>query len=135
MKLLSSLEYVPFFILDDLQSIRNQMVNDLRSVGCKGEITEAESIQDALSKFRNVEIGFVICDWNLPDGSGLNFLKEFRKEKNFLKTPFVMCTTNDEVAHFLEAIQEGASDYIVKPWTSKELISKLNNCWKFVNRT
>jgi two-component system, chemotaxis family, chemotaxis protein CheY len=133
-KLKSELANINFFIVEDVKAIRQQMVSDLREIGCAGKIIEAESLSMARELHGQHPIDFVICDWNLPDGIGIDFLKEFRRDVKNKKIPFVICTTNYEVAQFLEAVQSGANDFIVKPWRKEELMTKLNNCWAFVHK-
>lgn len=126
---------VPFLVLEDMDNLRQQMVKDLRSIGVVGKIHEAPNVQMAIKICGTEEIGFVISDWNLPDGTGHDFLKKFRAVPRFKKTPFVMCTTNSEINFFLEAIASGANDYIVKPWTAEELKKKVQLTWEtFLNK-
>lgn len=79
--------------------------------------------------FRPKKIQFIICDWNLPDGTGFDLLKKFRKIPAYAGIPFVMCTTMDEISNILEAIQAGANEYIVKPWEIDELRKKIELTW------
>lgn len=123
---------INFLVLEDMDNIRQQMVKDLRTLGVAGNIFEAPNIQTAITLCSNEEISFVISDWNLPDGTGHDFLKKFRAVPKFKKTPFVMCTTNSEISFFLEAIASGANDYIVKPWTIEELKKKIQMTWETV---
>ncbi|MDD4976071.1 MAG: response regulator [Bacteriovorax sp.] len=120
---------ITFLILEDMDNIRQQMVNDLRSIGVLGKIHEAPNVQTAIKIYSSEEIGFVISDWNLPDGTGHDFLKKFRDVERYKKTPFIMCTTNNEVKFFIEAIASGANDYVVKPWKINELKEKIQLTW------
>jgi two-component system chemotaxis response regulator CheY len=121
---------IPFLVLEDMDNLRQQMVSDLKSIGVNGKIHEAPNVQTAIKICSTEEVGFVISDWNLPDGTGHDFLKKFRAVIRFKKTPFVMCTTNSEIGFFLEAIASGANDYIVKPWSAEELKKKITLTWK-----
>lgn len=120
---------ISFLVLEDMDNLRSQMVRDLKSIGVIGKIHEAPNVQTAIKICSSEEIGFVISDWNLPDGNGHDFLKKFRAVERYKKTPFVMCTTNNEINFFLEAIASGANDYIVKPWTAEELKKKVQLTW------
>lgn len=125
---------VTFLILEDMDNLRQQMVNDLKAIGIKGKILEAPNVKTAIALASTEEIGFIISDWNLPDGTGHDFLKKVRSVHKLKKTPFVMCTTNSEISFFLEAIASGANDYIVKPWTADELKKKIQLTWTVVNK-
>lgn len=126
---------ISFLVLEDMDNLRLQMVKDLKSIGVLGKIYEAPNVQAAIQICSTEEIGFVISDWNLPDGNGHDFLKKLRKVERYKKTPFIMCTTNSEINFFLEAIASGANDYLVKPWTAAELKKKVQLTWEtFINK-
>jgi two-component system chemotaxis response regulator CheY len=121
---------INFLVLEDMDNLRAQMVKDLRTIGITGKIHEAPNLKAAIQLSNTEEIGFVISDWNLPDGTGHDFLKKFRAILRFKKTPFIMCTTNDEINYFLEAIASGANDFVVKPWSLEELRKKIHLTWE-----
>jgi two-component system chemotaxis response regulator CheY len=123
---------VNFLVLEDMDNLRRQMVNDLKLIGVSGKIYEAANVQSAIKICTTEDIGFVMSDWNLPDGNGHDFLKKFRAVERFKKTPFIMCTTNSEISFFLEAVASGANDYIVKPWKPEELKKKIQTTWELV---
>lgn len=114
-----------FLLLEDMDSFRNQMIKDLRDLGVVGKIFEAPDVATAIKMCNTEEFDFIISDWNLPDGTGHDFLKKVRATAKFKKTPFMMCTTNDEIGYILQAIASGANDFLVKPWKQEELSKKL----------
>lgn len=118
-----------FLILEDMDHLRQQMISDLKSIGVNGKIFEAPCVQDALKIAAAEKIEFIISDWNLPDGTGLDFLKKVRASAKYKTTPFIVCTTNDEIQYFLDAVANGANDFIVKPWTVEELKKKVTLTW------
>ncbi|MEN0111677.1 MAG: response regulator, partial [Planctomycetota bacterium] len=65
----------------------------------------------------------VLTDWNMPRKSGLDVIKEVRKQDT--DVTIIMVTTEAEKARVLEAIQAGVSDYLVKPFTADTLREKL----------
>lgn len=120
------LENLNIVYLEDMPDIRVKMIADLRSLGCKGAILELDTLSKALEFLKHKKnVSLFISDWNLPDGIGIDFLKAARASNVYKDTPFLMCTTMDEVAHILLAIEAGANDYIVKPWDLKELKNKI----------
>lgn len=123
-------ENLTILLLEDMENIRKTMLEDLQIIGVENNVLEAPCVKDAIAICNKQEIGFIISDWNLPDGTGLDFLKKLRGTKKFAQTPFLMCTTMDEVEDILNAINEGASEYLVKPWKREELLKKINDCWK-----
>ncbi|TNF28227.1 MAG: response regulator [Deltaproteobacteria bacterium] len=120
-------------LLEDMDSIRQQMVSDLRALGFSGEIHEAPDLKTAVSFCKDKEFQFIISDWNLPDGTGFDFLVKIKKVAKLAKLPFLMCTTMDEVENMIKAIHEGANEYVVKPWQKEELGQKINFAWDAVN--
>jgi two-component system chemotaxis response regulator CheY len=120
---------ITYLLVEDMDSIRVQMKNDLRTLGVTGTILEAACVADAIKIIQSEKIQFVICDWNLPDGTGLNLLIKFRAVKAYANIPFVMCTTMNEIGNILEAIKAGANEYIVKPWQIDELQKKIKLTW------
>lgn len=113
-----------------MEDIRVTMKKHLKELNINNTVLEAENLKEAIAICNKNEIGFIISDWNLPDGTGFDFLKKLRTTKKFSKTPFLMCTTMDEVENILNAINEGAHEYLVKPWKVEELKEKLISCWK-----
>ncbi len=116
-------------ILEDMTNVREQMVNDLRQIGVTGKILEAENVQQAIEHTQKGKIDMIISDWNLPDGTGLDFLKQTKTNPTIANIPFIMCTTMDEITNIMEAIEEGATEYIVKPWEIDELADKVLDSW------
>ena len=120
---------VNFLILEDMDNYIQQMIKDLRTLGVTGQIFEAPDVKTAIALCSKEAIGFVMSDWNLPDGTGHDFLKKFMASARYKTTPFIMCTTNSEISYFLEAVQSGANDFIVKPWEIAELKKKIQMTW------
>lgn len=118
-------ESVTFLVLEDMDNIREQMLADLRKIGIKGVIHEAPCVKDALIACNKNPIDFIVSDWNLPDGTGMDFLTKIRASKKYANTPFVMCTTMDEVENICSAIELGANEYVVKPWEYDDLKDKI----------
>ena len=120
---------ITILLIEDMDNLRVQMIEDLKSIGHTGIILEAACVADAIQTIQHNEIDFIICDWNLPDGTGFELLKKFRKIPSYAHIPYVMCTTMDEISNILSAIQEGANDYIIKPWKVEELNKKITSVW------
>ncbi len=115
--------------LEDLEDLRTQMKNDLLSLGVEATIIEAEDVATALKKIETEKIDFIISDWNLPDGTGFDFLKKVRAIGKFDKVPFIMCTTISEVSNMLDAVSNGANEFITKPWELDELEEKFSTTY------
>ena len=110
-------------IVDDSQIMRKILTGALKKVGMN-EIVEATNGQEAVDMVQGDDsMGLVLMDWNMPTMTGLEAVKKIRA--NGCKTPIVMVTTEGEKEKVLEAIKSGANDYMVKPFSPKDIQSKL----------
>lgn len=113
-------------IIEDMENLRSQMTRDLISLGFKKEqLIEADSLAMAVKQIKNHRPDLIISDWNLPDGIGFDLLVKLKSTPSLAHIPFVLCTTMDDIQNILQAINAGASEYIVKPWNLEELKKKL----------
>jgi len=69
-------------------------------------------------------VTLVLLDINLPDGSGLDLLKEIKKENPLL--PVIMLTANDTDSDIVRGLEQGADDYITKPFSLSVLRARVN---------
>lgn len=69
------------------------------------------------------KIDLIVLDWMLPDGQGVDFLKEIRGQNNF--TPVIMLTARADLIDKVLGLEAGANDYITKPFESRELIARI----------
>ena len=67
-----------FLILDDMLSFREANVEHLNKLGFNGKYALAENLAEARALAKKLDVQFFLCDWNLPDGTGLDFLKEIK---------------------------------------------------------
>jgi response regulator RpfG family c-di-GMP phosphodiesterase len=80
---------IKILLLEDIESLRVQMVSDLKSLGFSGDVYEAPDLKTAVQFCKDKEFDFIISDWNLPDGTGLDFLMKIKKMfLSFLKFHF-----------------------------------------------
>jgi two-component system chemotaxis response regulator CheY len=113
-------------IVDDMKTMRKLVTKSLSEMGLKN-VTEAEDGQKAWDILiaGNGKFGLVISDWNMPNVSGLEFLKRVRSEEKFKTLPFVLLTAESETAQVMTAISAGVSSYLVKPFSTAALAEKL----------
>ena len=110
--------------------MREAVVKQLKKMGFSGTIHEAEKVSEASEIIQSHQIQFIISDWNLPDGTGFDFLKSVRSISNYQETPFLMVTTENGIKEVIDAIKEGASNYLIKPWEESSFIEKLLYAWE-----
>lgn len=112
-------------LVDDSATMRRIQKTQLSSLGIN-DIIEAANGEEALIQLKeNMPVDMVLLDWNMPVMDGLAFLKEVRKDQSFKKVKVVMCTSESEKMKVIEAMKEGANNYIVKPFTPDALKDKL----------
>ena len=70
------------------------------------------------------EIDVILLDWNMPNMTGLEFL-QWNFDNNIDDCPIVIMTTENKPENIRQALQLGASEYIMKPFTQDILISKI----------
>jgi two-component system, chemotaxis family, chemotaxis protein CheY len=75
-------------------------------------------------------IDLVLCDWNMPQFSGLDLLEIIRNTPDTRDLPFIMITAESERDRVVDALKAGANDYIVKPLTPDVVLRKLRNLKK-----
>lgn len=69
------------------------------------------------------EFKLILLDWMLPDGQGLDFLKELRTKK--VSTPIIMLTARTELIDKILGLESGANDYMAKPFEPRELVARI----------
>ncbi len=116
-------------IVDDFSTMRRIVKNLLKQLGYEN-FEEAEDGAQGYSKLENGGFGFVICDWNMPNMDGLEFLKKVRSNPELKETPFLMVTAEAEKEKVVTAIQAGVSNYIVKPFTGEVLKEKVDKIFE-----
>ena len=93
----------------------------------KGELLEAANGKDALDLVEKNEgkIDLILLDWNMPEMNGMEFLCAVKSNEKFRHIPVIMNTTESEKSKIIAAVQAGASNYIIKPFTEQELSKKI----------
>ncbi len=110
-------------IVDDSRVVRKVASRILRDLGF--ECSEAEDGQKAYDACQVSMPDVIILDWNMPVMSGIEFLEKLRQMENGNQPKVVFCTTENDMSHIQRAIQAGANEYIMKPFDSEIIESKL----------
>ena len=110
-------------VVDDsavIRKVARRILEDLEFT-----IIEAEDGKVALDACKSSMPDAILLDWNMPVMDGLDFLMALRAMANGQKPKVVFCTTENDLAHIQEAISSGADEYIMKPFDSEIIQSKL----------
>jgi two-component system chemotaxis response regulator CheY len=118
-------------IVDDMLTMRKIVGKILKELGFT-DITEAQDGNEAWAKTQTGGYGLIISDWNMPNCTGLEFLKRVRADAKLAKTPFILVTAEAEQHQVAEAIKSGVDQYVVKPFSKDALKLKLEATYKKV---
>mgnify|MGYP003638398894 FL=1 len=112
-------------VVDDFQTMRRIIINLLRQLGFTN-VVEAADGKLALERVKDDNIDLVVSDWNMPNMTGLEFLKELRASEEYKSLPFIMVTAEGKKENVITAVQAGVNNYIVKPFNAATLKEKLS---------
>ena len=113
-------------VVDDFPTMRRIVKTLLKQNGFHN-FTEAEDGEEAFKILQDHgDFELIISDWNMPNMTGLEFLKMVRADAKFKHVPFLMVTAEAEKENIIEAVKAGVSNYIVKPFTGQALKEKLD---------
>lgn len=118
-----------FLVVDDFSTMRRIVRNLLKELGFSN-VQEAEDGVEALNKLRGGGFDFVVSDWNMPNMTGIDLLRNVRKDPALKHLPVLMVTAEAKRENIIEAAQAGASGYIVKPFTAATLDEKLKKIFE-----
>ncbi|HZS44596.1 MAG TPA: response regulator [Blastocatellia bacterium] len=115
-------------VVDDSRVMRGIVMNSLRKTGlAEFEFTEAENGSDAIAKFQPDQIDILFVDWNMPQMSGIDFVRLVRAGGKTEHIPVVMVTSEKTKEKVDLALQSaGANAYITKPFTPEEMLAQLS---------
>lgn len=112
-------------VIDDSRAVRMLVGNILREQGF--EVVEAIHGRDALEKLRShPSIDLALVDWNMPVMDGLEFIQTVRRSREWDSLRLVMVTTETEAEQVQRAMNAGANEYVMKPFTPEVLVAKLS---------
>lgn len=111
-------------ILEDEQDYVNVLTQLLAPDGFK--IIVANTVKEGLNLLEMITPDLLIVDWNLPDGTGIEFVKEVRAQKKFKKVRIVMNTIRDGENDQLAAYLEHVDFYFTKPIKPEVFIGKIH---------
>ena len=108
-------------LLEDEKNIFEPLISLLKGEGFYVE--HANTIAAARSRMETYEPEIAILDWGLPDGQGIDFLKELRSQG--FTGPIILLTARSEVVDKVLGLELGANDYMTKPFEPRELVARM----------
>src|SRR4051812_39215671 len=110
-------------VVDDSSTMRSILRMTLRGAGF--EVVEAANGAEALDRLgKSGTVDVVLVDWNMPEMNGFEFLCAARANHGYDETKIVMVTTETEIAQVKSALDQGANEYIMKPFTRDAVLDK-----------
>ncbi|HNY16934.1 MAG TPA: response regulator [Treponemataceae bacterium] len=113
-------------VVDDSRIMRNIVKNTFSSMNIPCQFVEASNGKQALALLDGQKFDLVLLDWNMPELSGLDFLKTVRANDRYKSLPIIMVTSEAARYNVIEALKNGATDYIIKPVNEKSFREKLS---------
>lgn len=115
---------MPVLIVDDYATMLRIVKNLLKQIGFEN-VDEATDGGLAYQMMKRKKYGLVISDWNMQPVTGIEFLRNVRKDPDLKSVPFIMVTAESKAENVVEAKNAGVSNYIVKPFSSEVLKGKI----------
>jgi two-component system chemotaxis response regulator CheY len=112
-------------VVDDARAVRRIIGGILRKLAY--EVLEAENGRAALDLLNGLEVppDLMLLDWNMPELDGLETLKCVRAQARLASMLVLMVTTETEIERITAALDAGASEYIMKPFTPEILVERI----------
>jgi two-component system, chemotaxis family, chemotaxis protein CheY len=114
-------------VVDDSRTIRRILAATLGELGF--EVCQAENGRAALDAVEHergaTPISLALVDWNMPEMNGLEFLKRVRSDERNAALVVIMVTTETAIDQMATALEAGANEYVMKPFTKDVIKDKL----------
>lgn len=109
--------------IEDESAIREMVTIALQRHGYI--VHGASTVSEARELLAQQEINLALVDWMLPGGSGLAFIRSLRQEGTYSNLPVIMLTARSEEHDITAGLDAGADDYLTKPFSPRELHSRI----------
>ena len=119
---MSSTQSLHILVVDDEPRITNLLQGELELEGYTVSIAN-DGASGLIAVRSTPPPDLLLLDWNLPDFSGLEICRRVRATG--LATPILMLTAHDAIKDKVEALDAGADDYLIKPFSIEELLARL----------
>ena len=119
-------------VVDDETSIREMLVISLESAGYN--VLQAENAKTAHSFVLDKHPDLILLDWMMPVTTGLELLRRLKRDEMTDHIPVIMLTAKAEESSKISGLDSGADDYIAKPFSPRELLSRVKAILRRVSR-
>jgi len=117
-------------VIDDATMIRDLIKKFIRQNFTNAVTYDANNGQTGMALLKRQPVDLILCDWEMPEMNGEELLVWARQQDNLKNTPFIMVTSRGDKEFVMKAIQSGVSDYLVKPFNTKQFQEKVGKALK-----
>ena len=111
-------------VIDDSRAVRMIIGSILGELGM--DVVEAADGRQALAMLdENPDVELMLVDWNMPQMNGFDFIRAVRSQRAYDGVRIMKVTTETEGAQVARALEAGANEYLMKPFTKEVLVAKL----------
>lgn len=112
-------------VVDDSAPMRRTVREILEGPPLNAEVLEADDGARALPIALREQLDVIVCDFEMPVMGGIAFLRAIRARSDRLQLPVLLLTAADSLHHKVEGFNNGASDFVTKPFAPAELIARV----------
>jgi len=118
--------HTSILIIDDSEKVREQIVQTLKSVSLVDNYLQArDGIEGLKILIEKPSIDLVLCDLEMPRMDGFKFLAVVRSRAELNDIPIIMLTGSESREQKIKGLEQGASDYVIKPFDAGELVARV----------
>jgi diguanylate cyclase (GGDEF)-like protein len=120
-------------IIDDSEAVRERIIKTLESFNLFSRYYEAEDGLEGFKKLLASPVDIILCDLEMPRIDGFKFLGMMKSRPDLQDTPVIMLTGREDRELKIKGLEQGASDYITKPFDAEELVARVKVHLKIKN--
>jgi len=125
--------YNSVLIIDDSDAVRERIITILESFNLFERYYEAENGLEGFKKLLSSPVDIILCDLEMPRIDGFKFLSMLKSRPDLQDTPVIILTGRDDRDLKIKGLEQGASDYITKPFDAEELVARVRVHLKIKN--
>ena len=115
-------------VVDDEADIRDMLLLILENAGMHG--IAAATAEDAQQLLEDTLVDLLVLDWMLPGISGVELTRRLKNDERYTSLPIILLTARVEKEDRIRAFEVGANDFITKPFSPKDLLTRIKSAIK-----
>ena len=112
-------------IIDDSEAVREKIIKTLEARNLFSRFYQAEDGLDGFKKLLSSPVDIILCDLEMPRMDGFKFLGMMKGRPEVADTPVIILTGNDDRELKIKGLEQGACDFITKPFDPEELVARM----------